>query len=379
MEDKLSIVGKLPASLPKFKLIDFNIQFMTQVSTKALAVAIVGLIQTLAVVKSLETRTEEKVDVNKEFIGQGVINMAASCYRGFASAGSFTNSFLNYQLGAKSRISELIAAIFIGIFIVLFNPIVRYIPIASLAGLVILVATQMISKREIIEVFRATKADTLIFVVTFGATILLPRLEQAVYLGVIISLIVVLKESSTANVSPVGYDEEVDSKLAQKEVGEAKEDEYVVIDLAGSLNFSAAEDFKEKLDEVFTDQKAFVIRVRNIDRIDLTSVKELDRFINRVQEKGGDILLSGVEEDNYEILKDFGIIAKIGEDNVFFSESGLLSSTVDAVKSAENEEEAEAREQEDSTGDELESETIEARLEDKSEEKQDREKGKSDE
>lgn len=338
LEQQVSIVGQLPASLPTFDLIEFDLEFMSRLFTKAVAVAIVGLIQTLAVVKSLENRAEEEIDINNEFIGQGIINLIAACYNGFASAGSFTNSFLNYQLGAKSRFAELISAVIIGVFIVLFNPFVKYIPIASLAGLVILVAVRMINKQEILEVFRATEADTLIFVVTFLATVLLPRLEQAVYLGVLISLIVVLKESSKANVEPMSYDEDVDSKLAQKKAAEIEENEYIVINLAGSLNFSAAENFKQELDDIYVKGRPFVIRVRNMEGIDLTSVKELEKFINRVQENGGEVMLSGVKEENYETLKDIGIISQIGEENVFFSKEEVFASTRDAVESVDEEE-----------------------------------------
>ncbi|GAB6136979.1 SulP family inorganic anion transporter [Halanaerobaculum tunisiense] len=334
--DSLQVVGHLPASLPKFQMLEFNFKLLTKLSTKALAVAIVGLIQTLAVVKSLESKTEQEIEINKEFIGQGLINLGTPFYSGFASAGSFTNSFVNYQAGAKTRLAELVAAITIALFLILFNPVVRYIPITGLAALIMIVAVKMIDREEIILNLKADKADSLIFIVTLFATILLPRLEYAIYLGVLISLVVVVKESSKVKMEQMSYDEDSDTKLSYKEPEEVTKDEYVVLDIAGDLNFSAADNLKKELNSL--EAKGFVIRVKNIDRIDLTSVKELEKFISKVQADKQQVLLSGVGEDKYEILNELGIISQVGEENVFYTQDEFLSSTIDAVESAENEE-----------------------------------------
>ncbi|AGB41568.1 sulfate permease-like transporter, MFS superfamily [Halobacteroides halobius DSM 5150] len=332
--DQIKVIGKLPGSLPQFDLPRFDFTFISEIYTKALSVAIVGLIQTLAVVKSLENRSGEEVKVNKEFLGQGLVNLGTSFYNGFASAGSFTNSFINYQAGAKTKLAQTLTAIIIILFIIIFNPILKYIPIASLAALVIVVAMRMIDLDEVIQIFKATKSDLLIFSVTLLATIGLPRLEYAIYLGVLISLGIVLRESSKVNMSHISYDEESDTKLSYTEPEKITEDEYIVIDLIGDLNFSAAENFKEELNSVTA--KGFIFRIKNIGRIDITTVKELEKFITKVQKNEKQVFLSGIEEEHYEVLDNLGIIDMIGEDNIFHSKEELLSSTIEAVKSAED-------------------------------------------
>lgn len=337
-ENSINTVGRLNLSGFALNVPKLGSESLIDISTKALAVAIVGLIQTLAVVKSISNRAQEELDINKEFISQGIMNFGLSFFNGFASSASFTNTFANYQGGAKTRISELISALSILVFIFFFNFFIRYIPIAALAGLVLLVAYNMIEVSEIRELAKATKADTLIFGLTFLATISSPRIEYAVYLGVMLSLFSVLKDSAEASVSHLKYDEDSHSKIVQTVPKEIQDDEYVILDLVGDFTFSSADSFKYKLDHVSDSGCGYIIRLRNIDNIDITSINELKKFIKRIQDEDKEVLMSGINQKKYKILKDLGIVDLIGEENIFYENDMVLSSTVDAVKQAEENE-----------------------------------------
>ncbi|GAB6136978.1 SulP family inorganic anion transporter [Halanaerobaculum tunisiense] len=341
LESQVEIVGSLPSAIPTFNLFDLNMELGLDLWSKALSVAIIGLIQTLAIVKSLEDRSEEEVDVNQEFIGQGIINFISSFFNCFASAGSFTNSFVNYQVGAKSRLAEFFTALAIMLFMFVFDKVVFYVPIASLAGLIMLAAYQMFDIQEIIRVFHTTRSDAVIFVVTCLAVITLPSLEYAIYLGVSISLLIVLRESSKVNLYPMDYSDQADNKLAEKELEEVDQDNnYLVVNVAGNLHFNAADNLKDELDEIYKEEQTFIIRMRDIEKIDLTAIKELDKFIVKVQNNDGDVLLSGLGSDVYNSLDNFGIVSKIGKKNIFHSQSEILSSTIEAVETAEDDKES---------------------------------------
>jgi SulP family sulfate permease len=331
----INTVGSLDLDTFSLSIPTLNIGTVFNISTKALAVALVGLIQTLAVVKSVSTRSNEELDINKEFLSQGVMNLGLSFFNGFASSASFTNTFANYQGGAKTRISELVSAISILIFIVFFNFFIKFIPISSLAGLVLIVAYNMVDQNEVKEILNATKADTLIFILTFLATISLPRIEYAVYFGVLLSLISVLKDSSEASVSHLKYDEDSHAKIVTTEPEEIADDEYIILDLVGDFTFSSADSFKDKLENVSDAGCGYIIRIRNIDNIDITSINELKKFIKEVQDNDREVLISGVNDNKYKILKNLGIIQLIGEENIFYKSDMILSSTVNAVEKAE--------------------------------------------
>ncbi len=331
----INTVGSLDLDTFSLSIPTLNISTVFNISTKALAVALVGLIQTLAVVKSVSTRSNEELDINKEFLSQGIMNLGLSFFNGFASSASFTNTFANYQAGAKTRISELFSALSILIFIVFFNFFIKFIPISSLAGLVLIVAYNMVDQNEIKELLNATKADTLIFTLTFLATITSPRIEYAVYFGVLLSLISVLKDSSEASVSHLKYDEDSHAKIVQTEPEEIADDEYIILDLVGDFTFSSADSFKYKLENVSEAGCGYIIRIRNIDNIDITSINELKKFIKDAQDNDREVLISGVNDNKYKILKNLGIIQLIGEENIFYESDMILSSTVDAVEKAE--------------------------------------------
>jgi SulP family sulfate permease len=340
-DDSINVIGKLQLENFQIRLPNFNVNQMFGIASKALAVSIVGLIQTLAVVKSIAVRENEELDINKEFISQGLMNFGLSFFNGFASSASFTNTYANSQSGAKTRISELISALSILIFILFFSFFIKFIPIASLAGLVLIVAYKMINLKEMKELIKSTRADTLIFILTFLATVSSPRIEYAIYFGVFLSLILVLKDSTKANVGHLKYEEESHAKIVQTVPEEIADDEYIILDLVGDFTFSAADSFKYELEHVANAGCGYIIRIRNIDRIDITSINELKKFINEVHHEDREVLLSGVNQKKYNILKDLGIIDMVGEDNVFFEKDMILSSTVNAIEQAEEWEENE--------------------------------------
>ncbi|MGM0369079.1 MAG: SulP family inorganic anion transporter [Bacillota bacterium] len=339
----ISVIGNLPTSIPKFSMISFSVPQLWELITKSISIALLGLIQTLAIVKSLATKSGEEVEVNQEFIGQGIINIGCSFFSSFATAGSFTNSFANYQAGAKTRLSEFFVAISIVLFIILFNPIIQYVPIVALASLVIVVSASMIDFGELEQIFSTTKGDALIFASTFIATIAAPSIDYAIYFGILVSVIVVLKESSNINLEVMHYKED-DDELHETEVedidryietGKIDEDGFIVINLNGSLHFSSADNLKDNLNQLLNKGENFVFRMRHIERIDVTVIRELNYFIAKVHNQGGIVKISGVNKEQYGLLDNVGIIDKIGEENIFLLENEILGSTRQAMDSTD--------------------------------------------
>ncbi|MFO7820423.1 MAG: STAS domain-containing protein, partial [Halanaerobacter sp.] len=230
-------------------------------------------------------------------------------------------------------------------FMLLFSGIFEYIPIVALASLVIMVAVSMIDMDELKQAFQTTKGDTMIFGITFIATITAPSIDYAIYFGVLVSAIIVLKESSKVNIKPVHYEadpkkgelrqtENVDELAEDLEKQSEIEKGCIVVDLSGNLHFSSADNLKEELERLLETGEDFVIRVRNIERMDLTIIRELKEFITKVHKKGGLVKIAGVNEKLYKVLKNSGIIDDVGEENVFKIEDILLSSTKNALDAA---------------------------------------------
>ncbi|MGM0420312.1 MAG: SulP family inorganic anion transporter [Bacillota bacterium] len=339
-KDQVDVVRSFPGGLPNFTPHGFDFAFFTRHWSTALSVAILGFIQAFSVVKSLEIKSGQEVEINRVFLSQGIINTICSFFSSFSISASFTNSFTNYQSGARSRLSEFITAVTIALFILLFSPLATYIPISALAGLVIIVGFKMIDIEGVKDSFR-NKFDMLIFLATFLTTIGLPRLDYAVYFGVIVSFILILKNTSTVNYSHYEYEDKGEKfykrDLIDIEQGKIQKDSYILINLSGNINFNASVNLKNNLEESYVEGQTYIIRTRDVENIDLTCLKEIEKFIDKVQESGGKVLFTGVDKTIYGLLRDYSLLTKVGEENIFMEDENIFSSTRSAINKVKQE------------------------------------------
>ena len=220
------------------------------------------------------------------------------------------------------------------LFITLFRPLGEYIPIAALSGLVIMVALKMVDFEEIKDSFR-NRFDGLIFTSTFLMTVLSPRLDYAIYFGVIVSIILVLKNTSSISYSHFDYQQR-DSEFFSKDLEDVKENEYIVINLSGNINFNAADNLKEELGESYQDRQKFIIRMRDVENIDLTSLREIERFIDRVQGHEGAVIICGLDDNLEKMFEKYELDDKVGEQNIFAADDHIFSATEAAIEKAED-------------------------------------------
>ena len=331
-QENLEVAGVFPPGLPGFSPFEFNSGFIINYWSAALSTAMLGFIYTLSTVKALEVHTGQELDFNRVFLAQGIINLICSFFSSFVAAGSLTKSFANFQAGAKSRLSQLISGLSIIPVLIFFRPLGAYIPIPALGSLVIVVAAGMFDFKELKDSFQ-NRFDGLIFTATFLTTILSPRLDYAIYFGVVISLLLVLKNTSSINYSHFDYQQQ-ESEFFRRDIDDVREDDYIVINLAGNINFNAATSLKHKLGESYQPNKKFIIRMRNVENIDLTSLKEIEKFINKVQDHDGAVLFCGLDSNTFKLFQRYGIDKKIGRSNIFLSDDHIFSATKSAIDKA---------------------------------------------
>lgn len=352
ISNSIPLVGEIPQKIIDFNLINFDWHLIGQLYTKAFSIALLGLIQTMAVLQAISLKTDEEPDFNREFRSQGISNMVISFFSAFAISASFSNTFANLSAGAKHRISQFFCALSIIIFILFFRPLLAYIPVSVLAGLVIAAALGIADFKEVIKNMKTTKGDALIFWSTFTATIVLPNLDQAIYFGVLVSLVIVLQISKKADIEMLYYDKKDDDQgYHLHHVHHKKADEpdlspqqARVVDLKGAVHFSAADDLKEQLEDFFEPNTDFIIRLRNVRRIDITIIGVLEEFIDKVQESGGEIMLTGVNERLLKIFRKIGLTDKVGEDNIYLPETEYFAATNKALDFSEHEHEKKEKE-----------------------------------
>jgi len=332
----LALVGEFESSVPTFAVAQFDFQLMRALASHALSIAILGFIQVASIISYMERQTGQQASPNAEFLGLGITNAVCSFFSSFVVGGSFSKTFANHQSGGRSRISQLLAGLSVLFFLVFFSWVVKSIPLASLAAVVMMVAYSIVDGEEIIKMFKTTRFDALVFSATLLTTVLTPRLDYAIYFGVVVSLLLLLKDTSKVSYTHLQVDSE-EGTVDQKPPDETDEQNHVVIDLSGTLHFNTADNLKHLLEESFQQKTLFVLRVRGVEDVDITVLHELSKFIGRVEQEGGQVIFSGVDDHFKDCLRNYGLLQQIGGENLFMQDDELLSSTREAVAKAEEE------------------------------------------
>ncbi|MBI5684589.1 MAG: SulP family inorganic anion transporter [Verrucomicrobia bacterium] len=335
LDDKgVKLVGDLPANLPHVQLPFFGVRMFADIADTALAMAILGCIETLSIAKSIAMTTDQRVDNNQSCIGLGLGNIAAAFFQCMPGSGSFTRSALNFLSGARTRFAGVFSGLWIAAILIVFGRWVHYIPLASLAGLLIVLGFSMFRWHHIRVAFRATRSDAAVLILTFASALLL-SLRQAIYVGVISSLVLFLRKASAPHL--VEYDLEGDSMREIKEKSERTHPEISIIHVEGELFFGAAELFEDEVRRLAHDRniRVVILRVKNARHLDATAVMALEGLLKFLRAGGRLLLISGPSPDVMGVLSRSGLLDEIGRDCVFESEENLTASTRKALLRAQ--------------------------------------------
>ncbi|SHF22261.1 sulfate permease, SulP family [Desulforamulus putei DSM 12395] len=329
----VKVVGKIPQAIPPFSMPNFSPSAIADLSAGALVIAIIGLVEAVSISKAIASKTLQKIDPNQEFIGQGMANMVGAFLSCIAGSGSFTRSAITYQNGGRTRLAGVLVGIIMLAVLIFFAPYARYIPNASLAGVIMVVAYSMIDKKALIKVLKTNRNDAIVLLVTMLTTIFAPELEQAIYAGVAISLILYLKDSGVASVKTLAPVRASDGRFVEQTIN-GENPSISIFQLEGNLYFGSASDLEKKLADGYSDAKVFLIRFKGVSVIDITALEVIEAFINRALGDGKRVMLSGVTPKIYKMLDKMHIIEHVGKDNVFMEDDEVFATSGKALDEA---------------------------------------------
>ena len=188
-------LGALPGALPPLSHPDFELENLRKLLAIVVAVTVLGLTEAVSIGRAIALKSGQRIDGNQEFIGQGLSNIVASFFSGYPATASFNRSGLNYEAGAQTPLAAAFSALFLIVVLIGVAPLMAYLPIASMAAILFLVAWGLIDFHSIRTVMRASRQETAVLALTFAATLLL-ELEFAILVGVVLSLLVYLNRTS---------------------------------------------------------------------------------------------------------------------------------------------------------------------------------------
>ncbi len=323
-DDGVKTIGAFPQSLPPFQPLPlFNLSLVAEVAPGALAIAAVGLIQSMAIARSMSIATDQQIDNNQEFVGQGLGNIACGFFSGIPACGSNSCSTMNFQAEAKSPLAAALSGIFILAAMLLLSPLGNYLPRAALAGVLIVIGVGMVDRAQIMHIWRSSRGDAVIMIATFVGTLFL-RIDFAVLAGIMMSLAYYILQTSAPRVTPVVPDENFRHFIHQPDKPQCPQ--LGILDILGDLYFGAASNVEKAVraySGAHPTQRFLLLRMHSVQRLDITGIRALQSIVRYYRQRDGDVFMVRVEAPVMQFMRSSGFYAYLGADH-FLSEDTAI-------------------------------------------------------
>ena len=324
---ELPAVGALPASLPPLSAPNFDAESIRAVASGVIAVTLLALTEAVSIARALAARSGQHVDGNQEFVGQGMSNLAGAFFSGYVATGSFNRSGVNYAAGAKTPLAAMLAGVFLLVLVLFVAPWAQYLPNAAMAGILFLVAWGLIDFDEIIHTFKTSRQETAILASTFAATLFL-TLEEAIILGVLMSLAIYLSRTSKPQVRLRAPDPNHKKHRFTDAENAPQCPQLRFVRIDGSLFFGATSHIRESLAAQDLDapgQNHVAVIAHAINFIDLAGAQYLAEEAARRRSQGGGLYFIRIKDTVQEQFAESGALKVIGGANLFDSKTEAIS------------------------------------------------------
>lgn len=321
----VAVIGQLPAGLPPLAPLPLlNLELISRLSAGALAVGAIGLVQTVAISRSLAAQSGQRLDSNQGFVGQGIANIASGFLSGYVVAASFSATAVNYKGGAKTPVSAILSSLFVLVAMLLLAPFAAYLPRAALSAVLIVTAYGMIDRAEIGRIWRGARGDAFIMVVTLLGTLLL-AIEFAILTGILLSFALYIMRTSVPRVHAVIPD--ADFRHFAYRPDREPCPQLGIIDIMGDLYFGAVNHVEESILAIAAqhpEQRYLILRMNHVNHIDFSGIHMLESIVRSYRERGGDVFLVRVEHRVRRVMGSTSFDEHLGLDH-FPSEDGVIS------------------------------------------------------
>ena len=312
-------LSAVPGGLPPLTVPDWEL--VSQLLPLAIAVSVLSLVEGCSVGRSIAGTSGQRLDNGAEFIGQGLANIAASFSGGYPCSGSLSRSTLNYQVGARTRMAGVYGGVLMLLVLLVLGPLVNQTPVACLAGLLLVIAWDLIDVTRVRMVLGGSWGDKAAFLATLFGTWAMP-LDKAIYLGVAVSLLFLLKRFRFLSTSEWGRNEAgewTSRELNEPEaVGFKRCGTLRVVGFKGRFFFGAEGALRRRVNQLLQDEdaRAFVFHMDGTHGMDVSIAECLANIVERARSKGRLFFFTGVSPETFQMWERLGLLGTFGEDNV---------------------------------------------------------------
>jgi SulP family sulfate permease len=310
--------GDLPRMLPAPGLPDLGMADFRNLVTPAFTVAMLAAIESLLSATVADGMIGGKHRPNTELIAQGIANLGSAVFGGIPATGAIARTATNVKSGARSPLAGIIHAITLALVLLIFAPLAKLVPLAALAGILVVVAWNMSERHHFASILIGPRSDRLVLVLTFLLTVLVD-LTVAVEVGIVLSaLLFIRRMAEIANVSVItnAVSGDVDSAedpsaFTLREVPEGVE----VYEIEGPFFFGMADTFWNMLGNRRKSMPVLVLRIRAVPSIDATGLHTLRKLRRQCENQGTQLIFSGVNKQPREVFIRSGFLEEVGPEN----------------------------------------------------------------
>jgi SulP family sulfate permease len=314
----VAIVGAIPAALPSFQPPELRWDLVRMLSGNALAIALLGLLEAIAMAKAIAGRTGQFLDINQQCLSEGAANMAGSFFQCMPGSGSLTRSAINQQAGAFSQWSGVFSAIAVAAAVVLFAPTAQYIPRSALSGLLLLAAFRIVDREQLMFHLRATRFDAGVVIATALSAVVI-SVEFCIIIGVFLSFVLYMPRA--AKIRLVKFSAATSQGFRELKPGDVSCDRVHTYALEGEVFFGVEPELEKFFDEIDKSAtrpvRVVVLVVKRARNPDATFAHLLREFHLGLKERGIELVLCAAQPDLDHVLAATGLDAQIGFERIF--------------------------------------------------------------
>lgn len=307
--------GGIPQGLPPFTLPHLRAEHIEPLLPSAFTVALLGAIESLLSAVVADSMAGDRHNSNVELVAQGLANIASPLFGGIPATGAIARTATNIRSGAQTPISGIVHALTLLGILLVAAPLARFIPLATLAAVLFVVAWNMGEWREIGGVLRLAKADVAVWAVTFTLTVV-ADLTVAVGVGMALAaLLYIYRVAETTTVAPVTQEYLEDGKahiLQDKEIPP----NVVILRIHGPFLFGTTQKLEEATENLGALPIIVILRLRNMTALDATGLHALEVFAERLRKTGRTLLLCGARDQPAELLSRADFMNEVGRQNI---------------------------------------------------------------
>ncbi len=306
--------GALSMRLPVPSLPAFDWSLVREMIGPAVAIAMLGAIESLLSAVVADGLSNDRHDSNTELVGQGIANLICPLFGGLPATGAIARTSANIHNGGRTPIAGMVHALSLLLIIILGAKLAGFIPMSAMAAVLVAVALRMGEWHELSRITKLPHSDALVLLTTFLLTFVFD-LVIAIEVGMVLAAMLFIKRISETTEVSVVTSEDMLERPEQIAQGKTIPEGVIVYRVFGPFMFGAVEQMEDALSRIEEWPKVLILRLHLVTAIDATGMNALESVFERMKKRGGDVILSGIHQQPLQTLRKAGMIDHFGREN----------------------------------------------------------------